>query len=470
MIFKKLNWLFLITLLIILTIFIWITPPPLGIDPNAWKLFAIFSATILSILLNLLPIIAASIIALAVSVLSGVVEPSKAYAGFSESFILLIVAAFLVSHAVHKSGLGKRLSLHMIKVFGKSTLGLGYSVMLTDLLIAPAFPSNTARSGVLYPLVYGLAHDCGSKVGDGTQKKVGSYLMMTSMAGLTVSSALWLTAMAVNPVGAKIAETMGIHITFSSWLIASIVPTLIAFMAIPWVLYRIYPPQITQTPDAPANAQAMLDVMGPISRNEWITAGVFCGMLILWSLSGFFSIDKAAVAFGGLGILIATRVFSVEDFHSQGEALSTLIWFAILFALSTQLAEMGFMSAVANHFTSYLSGMSWFSVYALLIVLYVAIHYFFVSQSAHLLALFGLFLNIGISAGVPGELMAMMLLFATNFNAIITPQGSSANAIYFSSGYITAREIYIYGGAVTLLNLLIYLVIGTPWILAIIHT
>ena len=455
--------------LFLFSYFLWITTPPLNIDPKAWKLFAIFSATILSILLNLLPIIAAAIIALAVSVLSGVVEPSKAYAGFSESFILLIVAAFLVSHAVHKSGLGKRLSLHMIKLFGKSTLGLGYSVMLTDLLIAPAFPSNTARSGVLYPLVYGLAHDCGSKVGDGTHKKVGSYLMMTSMAGLTVSSALWLTAMAVNPVGAKIAETMGIHITFTSWLMASMVPTLIAFMAIPWVLYRIYPPELTATPDAPANAQTMLNIMGPISRNEWITAGVFLGMLIMWSLSGFFSIDKTAVAFGGLGILIATRVFSVEDFHSQGEALSTLIWFAILFGLSTQLAEMGFMSAVANHFTSYLVGLSWIAVYALLIILYVAIHYFFVSQSAHLLALFGLFLSIGLSAGVPGELMAMMLLFATNFNAIITPQGSSANAIYFSSGYITTREIYLYGGAITLLNLIIYLAIGTPWILAIIH-
>ena len=446
---------------------LWMMPPPLEIDPKAWKLFAIFSATILSILLNLLPIIAASIIALAVSVLSGIVESSKAYAGFSESFILLIVAAFLVSHAVHKSGLGKRLSLHMIKRFGKSTLGLGYSVILTDLLIAPAFPSNTARSGVLYPLVYGLAHDCGSKVGDGTHKKVGSYLMMTSMAGLTVSSALWLTAMAVNPVGAKIAETIGVHITFSSWLMASVVPTLIAFMAIPWVLYRIYPPELTFTPDAPVNAQTMLKVMGPVSRNEWITAGVFLGMLVLWSLSGFLSIDKAAVAFGGLGILIAARVFSVEDFRTQGEALSTLIWFAILFALSTQLAEMGFMSTVANHFTSYLIGMSWLSVYTLLIVLYVLIHYFFVSQSAHLLALFGLFLSIGVASGVPGELMAMMLLFATNFNAIITPQGSSANAIYFSSGYITAREIYIYGGAITLLNLIVYLAIGTPWILAI---
>jgi DASS family divalent anion:Na+ symporter len=338
---------------------------------------------------------------------------------------------------------------------------------MTDILLAPAFPSNTARSGVLYPIVYGLAHDCGSKVGDATQKKAGSYLMMTSMAGLTISSGLWLTAMAVNPIGVGIAATMGVHITFVSWLLYALLPTLVAFALIPWVLYRIYPPELRDTPDAPKMAKDALIAMGRISRNEWITGAVFLGMLTFWSLSGVFPIDKTAVAFGGLGILMATRVFGIEDFKSQGEALSTLIWFAILFALSTQLAQLGFMSAVANHFTLYLNGLSWMSVYLLLIIIYVLIHYLFVSQSAHLLALFGIFLSIGIAAGVPGELMTMMLLFATNFNATITPQGSSSNAIYLSSGYITAREIYIYGGAVTLLNLIIFLGIGTPWILLI---
>lgn len=291
--------------------------------------------------------------------------------------------------------------------------------------------------------------------------------MMTSMAGLTISSGLWLTAMAVNPIGVGIAEKMGIHITFGTWLLFAVVPTLVAFTLIPWMLYKIYPPELQKTPDAPQKAVKALEHMGRISHNEWITGGVFLGMLILWSLSGIFPIDKTAVAFGGLGILMATRVFGIEDFKSQGEALSTLIWFAILFALSTQLAEQGFMSAVANHFTLYLDGLSWMSVYLLLVILYVAIHYLFVSQSAHLLALFGIFLSVGVSAGVPGELMAMMLLFATNFNATITPQGSSSNAIYLSSGYITAREIYIYGGAVTLLNLIIFLGIGTPWILLI---
>lgn len=452
--------------LVLFATFVWFTPPPLAINLTTWHLFTIFITTIVAILFNIFPIIAAAIIALAISVLSGVIEPSHAYAGFSESFILLIVAAFLVSHAVHKSGLGKRLSLHMIRRFGHSTLGLGYSVIATDILIAPAFPSNTARSGVLYPIVYGLAHDCGSKVGDNTHRRAGSYLMMTSMAGLTISSGLWLTAMAVNPVGVGIAQKLGIHITFGSWLSYAIVPTLIAFALIPWMLYRIYPPELRETPEAPKKADDALITMGRISRNEWITAGVFVSMLTLWALSGIFPIDKAAVAFGGLGILMATRVFGVEDFRAQGEALSTLIWFAILFGLSTQLAEQGFMNAVAEHFTQYLIGLSWMWVYFSLILVYVLIHYLFVSQSAHLLALFGIFLAIGVQAGVPGELMAMMLLFATNFNATITPQGSSCNAIYLSSGYITARDIYIYGGAVTLLTFLIFMIIGTPWILA----
>lgn len=446
---------------------LWFIPPPLSIEGDVWHLFTIFITTIAAILFNIFPIIAAAIIALAISVLSGVIEPSKAYAGFSESFILLIVAAFLVSHAVHKSGLGKRVSLHIIRRFGHSTLGLGYSVIATDILIAPAFPSNTARSGVLYPIVYGLAHDCGSKVGDHTHRKAGSYLMMTSMAGLTISSGLWLTAMAVNPVGVGIAEKMGIHINFGSWLLYAIVPTLAAFALIPWMLYRIYPPELTSTPEAPKQAQDALEAMGKISRNEWITAAVFMSMLILWSLSGIFPIDKAAVAFGGLGILLTTRVFGIDDFRSQGEALSTLIWFAILFGLSTELAERGFMQTIAEHFTLYLNGLSWGAVYFLLILIYVLIHYLFVSQSAHLLALFGIFLSIGVSAGVPGELMAMMLLFATNFNATIAPQGSSCNAIYLSSGYINAKEIYLYGGAVTLLNFILFLGIGTPWILAI---
>ena len=61
--------------------------------------------------------------------------------------------------------------------------------------------------------------------------------------------------------------------------------------------------------------------------------------------------------------------------------------------------------------------------------------------------------------------MAMMLLLATTFYSVITPQAYSSNVILVGSGYITGGEVYRYGALATLACLLIFLVIGSPWIL-----
>ena len=446
---------------------LWFMPPPKGLSVEAWHLFAVFFTTILSIILNLVPIFVASVLALSVTVLSGLLTAKQAYSGFSQGFILLIVVAFLVSQAVVKSGLGKRIAMLIIRKFGKSTIGLAYSMMATDILIAPAFPSNTARSGVLFPIVQSLAHDSGSKVVDGTRKRLGAYLMMNSMVGLSISSSMWFTAMAANPLGAQMAHKFGVEISFGGWLLAAIVPALIAFLLAPWVLMKVYTPDVKLTPDAPAKAQQVLDHMGPVHRNEWITGTVFIAMVILWALSGIYPIDQTAVAFAGLGILMVAKIFTMTDLRHQGEALATLIWFAVLFTLSSYLDQFGFMQYIGTLIASGIEGMNWPLVYLILIVTYVLIHYLFVSQTAHMLALYGIFLEVGIHAGVPPYLLALMLLFATNFSSVITPQGSSANVIFVSSEYMTSVEIYRNGFIMTMLNLLVFMGIGTFWILAI---
>ena len=456
---------FLSFLTLVIGLLLWISPTPDGLKPEAWSLFVIFFTTILSIILNLVPIFVASIIALSFSVLSGVLKPNEAYSGFGESFILLIVVAFLVSRAVVKSGLGKRIAMILISKFGKSTLGLGYSMFATDILIAAAFPSNTARSGVLYPIVNSLARDSGSKVADGTRKKMGAFLMMNSMAGLSISSALWFSAMASNPVGAAIAGKMGVEISFGSWFLAAVVPSMVAFILIPRILYKVFPPELKDTPNAPLMAKEALKKMGKMGRNEYITAFTFLSMVILWSLSGVLGVDKTAVAFGGLGILMVSNIFTIDDLKEQGEALNTLIWFATLYTLSTYLNKFGFMSFVGDNIAQSLLGFSWFNVYILLVVFYVLIHYLFVSQTAQMLALYGIFLSVGIESGVPAQMIALMLLFATNFNSVITPQGSSANVIFVSSEYLSAREIYKNGGIVTLANTIIFLSVGTLWMM-----
>ena len=446
---------------------IWFSPTPQGLETQAWHLFAIFISAIFAVILNAMAILTSSILAVSIAVLTGTMSSKQAYSGFGEGFILLIIVAFLIARGVIKSGLGKRIAFLIIRKFGKSSLGLAYSVIAADMFISPAFPSNTARSGVLFPIVNALSADSGSKVADGTRKKLGAFLMMSSMAGLTLSSTLWLTAMAANPAGAKMAGEYGVEISYGLWALAASVPVIVLFFLVPWVLFKIYPPEIKKTPDAPKIAQDALDTMGKVSKNEWIMAATFIGMVSLWIMSGSLGLDKTAVAFFGLAILMLSNIFTLDDLRNEGNALGTLIWFAILFAMSVHLDKFGFMGWVGENISSIVDGFSWPVVYTGLTIGYVLIHYFFVSQTAQMLALFSVFLGVGVNAGVPAEMMALMLLFATNFNAIITPQGSSANVIYLGSGYIEAAEIYKIGGIITFINTFVFLTVGTVWMLLI---
>ena len=446
-------------------IIIWHMPIPWDLSPEAWHLFTIFITAIIGVLIDAVSIFTASVLALVAVVLLGVLTPKKAFSGFSESFILLILAAFLVAKGVIKSGLGRRIAFLLIRRFGKSTLNLGYCIVATDTLLGPAIPSNTARSGILYPITHALSLDTGSHPTPESRKKTGSYLMMTAIAGHTISSALWFTGMAANPVGAGIAAQFGVNMNFGNWVFVASVPCIIALVAIPFVLYRLYPPESKYTPEAPEMAKKALNEMGPMSRQEWIMGITFFGMILLWAFSPVLNINLAIVAFLGLSILILTDVYTLNDIRKgTGDALETFIWFAILYMMSTALNEMGFMKTLGEQIAFYIGDYNWVTVYIFLTVLYVLIHYLFVSQTAQLLALYAVFLQVAVNAQVPAALMAFMLSFATNYFAIITPQASSSNVLFAGSGYLPSEDIYKQGAIITALNTVIFL-LATPWIL-----
>ena len=365
-------------------------------------------------LINAFPLLTASMLAVGAIVLTGTIKPEQAYSGFANSSVLLVVIAFIVAQAVVKSGLGRRVSLFMVSHFGGSSLGLAYSIVLTDAAIAPAFPSNTARGGVLYPIVLAVAKGAGSEP-DSETRHLGGYLMFCSMAGLAVSSALWMTATSANPVALQIVQQAGLEIDFGKWLLASAVPSLVAIVLLPLIVARLFPPRVGKTPEAPAAARKELAGMGSMSRDEWITAVTFALMVAGWIFGNRLQLNTTSVAFMGFGVLLFLNVITLDDITKQGDTLVTFFWLAVLFAMSAQLNELGFMGYVGERLASGLGGLSWTSLYVTLIVLYVLIHYMFVSQTSQVLALFGVFLDVGTKGGVPLPLMAFGLLFASSY-------------------------------------------------------
>ena len=444
---------------------IYFTPVPAGLSAPAWHLFAVFVAAITAVLVGAFPLLTSTMLAVAAVVLTGTISPAKAFSGFANPSVLLVVIAFIVAQAVVKSGLGRRISLFMVSRFGKSSLGIAYSIVITDAMIAPAFPSNTARGGVLFPIVLSVAREAGSRPDDPQGRRLGGYLMFCGMASLAISSALWMTATSANPIGIQLVRESGIEIGFGKWLLTASLPALTAILALPWFIARLFPPGVGQTPDAPVAARKELAASGALSRDERITAVAFILMVSGWIFADKLQLNVTIIAFAGLGLLLMTRVLTPDDIATQGDTLITFLWLAVLFALSGQLNELGFMGYAGQRLASHMAGLSWPLIYVALIVIYVAIHYMFVSQSSQVLALLGVFLDVGIRGGVPAPLMAFALLFASSYFSVITPQGGSQNVIFVGSGYLTQKELYRIGLLTTLFFMAIFLVIGTAWIL-----
>jgi DASS family divalent anion:Na+ symporter len=444
---------------------LWAVPVPAGLSPAAWHLFALFASAIVAVVLGALPLLTAALLAGGAVVLTGTLPPAKAFSAFANGSVLLVVTAFLLAKSVVKCGLGRRLALRAVARFGRSTLGLSYSIFVTDAVIAPAFPSNTSRSGVLFPIIRSLAAAANSSPDDPASRRTGGFLMFSGMASLAVSSALWMTATSANPIGASIAATFGVKIQFGSWLLASCVPALAAILTLPLFLHWIYPPDAKGAADAQRAAREELSSLGRLSRDERIVGAVFVLLVAGWVAGPKLGLDGTAVAFLGLGALLVARVLTLDDLASEGGTLVMFLWLAILFAMSAQLNELGFMGYVGERLAQRLAGLSWPAAFVALSVLYVAMHYLFVSQSAQVLALLGVFADVGIRSGVPAPLMCFTLLFASSYFSTITPQGGTQNIIFVGSGYLTQRECYRLGALTTLYCLVVFLALGTPWLL-----
>lgn len=443
---------------------IWFSPPPEGVTQQAWQLLAVFVATVVGFIVKPLPMGAVAIIGITVIALTGTLGIRDALSGFSHNVIWLIGAAFFISRAVIKTGLGARLAYQLMRLLGRKTLGLSYGLGIADLILAPAMPSNTAREGgIIMPLVRSVATVYDSDPAKGTERKIGSFLMLTAFQINVITSAMFMTAMAANPLIAQFAADAGVHISWGDWFLAALVPGAVSFIVIPLFVYTFYGPEIRDTPAARELAEAKLRDMGPISTGEWITAGVIVLLLTLWIGGQAFSINATTAAFVGLGVLLLTGVLTWQDMLNEKGAWDTIVWFAALVMMATQLNALGFIPWFGSTVGDMVSGLEWTTAFAILALVYFYSHYFFASQTAHISAKYAPFLAIALTVGTPPLLAALVLAFFSNLFSSITHYANGPAPVVFGTGYVSMGAWWTAGGAISVVNIAIWVGVGWFW-------
>ncbi|MDF2564926.1 MAG: anion permease [Massilibacillus sp.] len=451
-------------IVMVLLAVLWFIPVPSGLSVTAWHLFAIFAATICGFILQPMPLGAVALAGITFSALTGTLKPAAALAGFSNTTIWLIVSAFLFAKGFIKTGLGRRIAYKLIALFGSSTLKLGYTLVLSDFIISPATPSNTARSGgIMFPIVRSLASAFGSEPGP-TAKKIGAYIMVTSFQADASIAAMFLTACAPNPLMATLAtQTAGIDLSWGTWALAAIVPGLLSILIIPYFIYRVYPPEIKKTPEAQVIARQELNNMGVMTKAEKIISCVFIGALLLWSTSQYTRLDATIVALLGVTVMIMTEVLTWKDVISEQGAWDSMMWMGAIIGLADSLNKEGFVPWFAKSVTGLLDGVSWVPTLAVLFIVYLYSHYAFASLSAHATAMYAAFLAVAVGAGAPPYLAAMGLAVLSNLMAGLTHYATGAAPIYFGTGFIEQKDWWRIGFMASVVNFVLWIGCGAAW-------
>ena len=453
-----------VLLTVLVGIVLWFIPEPEGVDARAWHLLAIFVATIVGIISKPLPMGAVAMLGITVTALTGTLTIGQSLSGFGNSVIWLIVIAFFISRGFIKTGLGDRIAYLFMAAVGKTSLGLAYSMVATDLVLAPAIPSNTARSGgVLFPILKSIAQSYGSEPDDGTARKIGAFLIKTSFQGTVITSAMFLTAMAANPLAAQLAGDLGVEISWGTWALAALVPGLVSLGVVPWILYKLYPPEIKETPGAAQIARDKLARMGKLKTSEWFMLGTFLLLLILWILGGELGVHSTTAAFVGLAALLVSGTLTWSDILQEKGAWNTLVWFSALVMMATYLNELGLIPWFGQTIGSAVEGVSWSVAFLILSLVYFYSHYFFASNTAHVSSMYGAFLAVAIAVGTPPMLAALVLGFFSNLFSSMTHYGTGPAPVLFGSGYVEMGMWWKLGALVSVVNIVIWLGVGGVW-------
>lgn len=438
-------------------------PRPESISEGGWRLTGLFFATVLGLVLQPLPGGAIVLLAVTLAPLLTNLKLQDALAGYADSTVWLVMAAFFISRSLLNTGLARRIALVFVRSFGRSSLGVCYALSLSDMVLASIIPSNGARSGgVILPIARSISELYGSLPGE-TARRLGAFLMIAVYQCVVVSCAMFFTGQASNPLVARMAGDFGFSVTWAGWFVAGLVPGLLSIAIVPLLVYRLAPPEITRTPEAATFAADELAKMGRLKSEEKILTLVFVSVCGLWITSNFHGLDITITALCGSMALLLTGVLKWDDVLRERAAWDIFLWYGGLVRLGKALNDEGVTRTFAQAVGDQFSALGWMALLLVALLIFYYAHYAFASITAHVLSMYPAFLALLAAKGAPLGLVVFSFAAFANLSAGLTNYGTTPAPMFYAHGYVSMGEWWKIGAIASVVNIVIWLTAGFAW-------
>ena len=404
---------------------------------------------------EVVPIYVTALIPLVLCTPLGLLDPAELALAYGNNNVYLFLGGFILALALEKWRVHHQIASRILAVMGSSKskilLGFGLSSYLLSMWI-----SNTATTLMMLPMALSIIQ---------TQKQSESSNRFSLLLMLTVAYAASVGGMATlvgSPPNTQMAGTLSasfdIQISFWQWMKIGLPVSLIIFTVLNLFFQIIL------------GSQRNDEVVINLNQSKWTIPQkrvliVFGLVILTWVTRGLI-VDYSGVSFKDSSVAIfgAIMLFIIPSKDSDEKLLlwrdtikipwGILVLFGGGIALASSLEKSHVLELI---FQSASSISTWDYFYLLLLVIFISI---FATELMSNLALVSVLVPIiamlGLGMGLSVLTLCIPLTLAASC-AFMMPISTPPNAIVFSSGKISIKQMAAYGFFMNIFSVLVIL-------------
>lgn len=427
--------------------------PPDGLSQEGLRAIAVFGLSLVLWVTHLLPLAITSILAIALIPLTGVMSSAEAYSLFGNSAIFFILGALILAAGMMKSGFSGRLALIILTLFGGSSRSLILGIFLTSAFLSFWMPEH-AVAAMMFPIVLDIAHGLELRP---YHSSYGKVLFISMAWGAVIGGVATFLGGARNPLAVAILqETTGITIDFFEWMLAVVpmvvVMLFVAYLILTFSFFKNESGDIGKARELIAEKRIKL---GRMRFEEWMVGGIMCATILLWIFCSQ-TLGLANIAILAVVALFVFRLVTwkdVEEYVNWG----ILLMYGGAICLGSAITKSGAVFWVGSLVESTVP------VTPFTLVAAFATLSLFLTEGVSNTAVVAILLPLGISIsntyGIDPRVMTFAIAVPAGL-AFMLPMGTPPNAIAYSSGYFTMRDIIFRSLLLNLCSLAIFLLMA----------
>jgi len=461
------RWLDLLGIPVAVAVFIglYLMPTPSGLSSQGQMALAVFLTALVLWVTQAIPTYATSLTAMVLLVLTGAWSEDQVLGVFGQDVIWLMVCAFILTSAMTKSNLARRIALAMVVSFGSRAKWALLGMIVLNGFLAFLVPSTTARAALMLPIVLILADVYGAVPG---KSNFGASLMIQELQSNNIYTSGILTATACNIMAVGFIRELGKQqVFYTDWLFAAF-PIAAITMIIAWLMGLTFlkPEHDTPMGQGMQTLRDELKNMGKLSGIEWKAAIIFSVTVFLWVSDRWHTAMWGFPISTAMAAIIAATLCFLPGIGLLNWKETKIPWDLMIFSCGAYAAGLALESSGGAKWMMdgvfVAKNMSFFGAYVLVILISMFSHFIFTSKTVRTAIVIPVVIVLAKSMGFSPISLALPAAFTMTWTITLPPH-CKPNLIFYGTGHFTIPQQLVYGIAVCLVGAALLIIAGPTW-------